>query len=187
MGFFGTRNPRLSSSAALRFFRSTVLRFSHLPLFVCHAVSTFSQKCKLVGAFSARSGAGGWFLGSCILEFLGSCILEFFGSLILCPAPHSNSHVPRFSNTYILKNRKVSESNSAAHILLEILAIPDILCYNSCGATEKRQAVSPLHFRRGASCSPVPKERGGCLNEYIRSFTTLLGYHWHLWPVSTGV
>lgn len=160
MGFFGTRNPRLSSSAALRFFRSSVLRFSHLPLFVCHAVSTFSQKCKLVGAFSARSGAGGWFLGSCILEFLGSCILEFFGSLILCPAPHSNSHVPRFSNTYILKNRKVSESNSAAHILLEILAIPDILCYNSCGATEKRQAVSPLYSRRGASCSPVLKERG---------------------------
>lgn len=152
LGFFGTRNPRLSSSAALRFFRSSVLRFSHLPLFVCHAVSTFSQKCKLVGAFSARSGAGGW--------FLGSCILEFFGSLILCPAPHSNSHVPRFSNTYILKNRKVSESNSAAHILLEILAIPDILCYNSCGATEKRQAVSPLYSRRGASCSPVLKERG---------------------------
>ena len=61
------------------------------------------------------------------------------------------SQAPIFSR--IVKSQKV--------ILLEILAIPDILCYNNYGATEKRQAVSPLHFRRGASCSPVLKERGG--------------------------
>lgn len=88
-------------------------------------------------------------------------LLSLAVARFLRPAPHSSSHIPRFSSTYILKNRKVSESNSAAHILLEILAIPDILCYNNYGATEKRQAVSPLHFRRGASCSPVLKERGG--------------------------
>jgi hypothetical protein len=36
-----------------------------------------------VGAFFARSGAGGWFLSSCIPEFFGSLVLWFFGSLIL--------------------------------------------------------------------------------------------------------
>lgn len=165
LGFFGTRNPRLPSSAALRFFRSTVLRFSYLPFCLPCCIRFFSKvqtrgRTFLPVAARVVGSSVLVFLSSSVLTFLSSSVLWFFGSLILCPASHSNSHVPRFSNTYILKNRKVSESNSAAHILLEILAIPDILCYNSCGATEKRQAVSPLYSRRGASCSPVLKERG---------------------------
>ena len=82
LGFFGTRNPRLPSSAALRFFRSTVLRFSYLPFCLPCCIRFFSKvqtrgrtflpvAARVVG-FSIL-----WFQSSRVPEFLNSLVLGF--------------------------------------------------------------------------------------------------------------
>ena len=79
MGFFGTRNPRLPSSAALRFFRSTVLRFSYSPFCLPCCIRFFS-KMQTRGRIFCSQRRGWWVsqsFGSGVPEFLNSLVLRF--------------------------------------------------------------------------------------------------------------
>ena len=86
LGFFGTRNPRLPSSVALRFFRSTVLRFSYLPFCLPCCIRFFSKvqtrgRSFLLVAAQVVGSSVLVFLSSSVLAFLSSSVLWFFDSL----------------------------------------------------------------------------------------------------------
>lgn len=66
------------------------------------------------------------------------------------------------------------------------MAFIDILCvdiYNDSGAAIIGNAVGP---RQGAASLLPDLVKGGLPNEYIRSFSTLFGYHRYLQPVYPG-